>query len=231
MDVDEAYAEAKFLLGEKGVYWSPTDVLTHANRAYTYLHSAICKYDPQVFLTTSSVLTYAANAESYDLAAGLGVFPRSVALIRYLPNAGAIGPTNVPSLITQVDFGDLQRRYIDQQNFMAFSGVGSNGRAPAGWFAAITKERYLHIAPFPTQPLSFVVDYIPYPAALTGGGSVFGLPQRFLLLVPLLMTKFMTTKEKRGTLSLDYVLELVKAQLDPDGPLGQLQEIPYQSPY
>lgn len=237
MLLSEAFTIAKYLLGEKGsYYWSDTETVVYGNRVYNYMQESITRYDSAVLVQPSGLKTYPANTERVDLTdvAWLGAKPRLISAVQWFSQNLPISGTNLPREVSPTFFTDLKRRYLTFA-VTAPSGVmmvpTQMPLAISDYWYAITQEQYLYLAPYPTANIYLNIDYVAYKTPLTALSDTIDLPQRYVELFPMVLSWFMTTKEKRQTVSLDKVGELIKQQLDPAGPIAEATVMPYESPY
>ncbi len=236
MLVSEAVQHAKDLLGEKGSYWQDTELLRYANLVNRYLFRAICRYDKHVF-SAFNTFTYPGNTHRILLtgASYLNAEPYRINQVQLLAASADPSPTNVPVMLQPAsDYDDLVRRYTDTSRRASpaqFSGTALV--RPCDYFYATTNDAYFYVGPIPVTDLFLRLEWLAHPAALTALSDPILANQadRYHDLFPVILSWFMTSKEKRGTVSLDRVVELVRNHCEPEGAISGGTTMPYEDPY
>lgn len=214
MNVTKAKQKALAYLGETGAYWTDPEIISFADDVNQLVHAAILSIDTAPFAKTDNVV-YPANSEFIDLSDGayLKDTPKHVVGIQVTQLAGNPTPTNMPTPLELIGMTDLLSRYsaLQRSGQVVISG-GTVTQQPAGYFCAVSREIYLYVAPMPTIALNLRVRWVPYLPEITALGDLFlgGAAPRWQGVIPPILAKFLTTKEKRQTPSLDEVVRMLR---------------------
>ncbi|MBI05431.1 MAG: hypothetical protein CMM54_00655 [Rhodospirillaceae bacterium] len=155
---------AKADLDEDGdTFWSATALEDYANRANRMVHREILKVNPGFFLSTTQY-TWASGKVSEDIATILGDEPALMIDIEHTPSAGAIGSSNLPSLLTPMRFIERPMKY--RSHWRSTSLVSS--------YSWELQGRTLFIARVPGQALNLHIHFVPQLANMGASDVVLG---------------------------------------------------------